>query len=76
MYSKPTAKPNQQDVAQILDVEFEARRAFIDVDVIREEDWSMDMPQRPQRSEMFEMYFVVFLLPALELLCIRLYSEF
>lgn len=38
MYNKPNAKPNQNDVAQILDLEFEARRAFIDADVTREED--------------------------------------
>ena len=35
MYNKPNAKPNQKNVAQILDLEFEARRAFIDVDVIK-----------------------------------------
>lgn len=38
MYKKPNAKPNQNDVAQMLDLEFEARRAFIDADVTREED--------------------------------------
>ena len=38
MYNKPNAKPNQNDVAQILDLEFEARRAFIDSDVTKEED--------------------------------------
>ncbi|KAJ3581970.1 hypothetical protein NHX12_016034 [Muraenolepis orangiensis] len=38
MYNKPNAKPNQHDVAQILDLEVEARRAFIDSDVTREED--------------------------------------
>uniref|UniRef100_A0A1A8Q6R0 Uncharacterized protein n=1 Tax=Nothobranchius pienaari TaxID=704102 RepID=A0A1A8Q6R0_9TELE len=38
MYKKPNANPNQSDVAQILDLEFEARRAFIDSDVTREED--------------------------------------
>ncbi|KAL4008514.1 hypothetical protein ACER0C_002366 [Sarotherodon galilaeus] len=47
MYKKPSAKPNQSDVAQILDLEFEARRAFIDADVTREED-------RP--TKIFEAY--------------------
>lgn len=47
MYNKPNAKPNQNDVAQILDLEFEARRAFIDADVTREED-------RP--AKIFEAY--------------------
>ncbi|CAI5678314.1 unnamed protein product [Oreochromis niloticus] len=47
MYRKPNAKPNQSDVAQILDLEFEARRAFIDADVTREED-------RP--TKIFEAY--------------------
>ncbi|KAL3973270.1 amine sulfotransferase [Sarotherodon galilaeus] len=47
MYRKPNAKPNQSDVAQILDLEFEARRAFIDADVTREED-------RPRK--IFEAY--------------------
>ncbi|XP_071337593.1 uncharacterized protein [Trachinotus anak] len=47
MYNKPNAKPNQNDVAQILDLEFEARRAFIDADVTREED-------RPAKT--FEAY--------------------
>ncbi|XP_051517855.1 uncharacterized protein LOC127419999 [Myxocyprinus asiaticus] len=40
MYKKPNAKPNQGDVAQLLDLEFEARRAFIDADVTKEEDRS------------------------------------
>ena len=73
MYNKPNAKPNQNDVAQILDLEFEARRAFIDADVTKEED-------RP--ANIFEAYpcfkdvrnvcwFVV-----LELLCIHLCTEF
>lgn len=47
MYKKSNAKPNQSDVAQILDLEFEARRAFIDSDVTREED-------RP--TKVFEAY--------------------
>ncbi|XP_025758035.1 uncharacterized protein LOC106097618 isoform X5 [Oreochromis niloticus] len=47
MYRKPNAKPNQSDVAQILDLEFEARQAFIDADVTREED-------RP--TKIFEAY--------------------
>ncbi|XP_076739545.1 uncharacterized protein LOC143412323 [Maylandia zebra] len=47
MYRKPNAKPNQSDVAQILDLEFEARRAFVDADVTREED-------RPRK--IFEAY--------------------
>ncbi|XP_041964251.1 uncharacterized protein LOC121721413 isoform X2 [Alosa sapidissima] len=47
MYNKPNAKPNQSDVAQVLDLEFEARRAFIDADVSREED-------RP--AKIFEAY--------------------
>ncbi|XP_069376319.1 uncharacterized protein [Paralichthys olivaceus] len=47
MYNKPNAKPNQNDVAQILDLEFEARRAFIDADVTKEED-------RP--AKIFEAY--------------------
>ncbi|XP_042560561.1 uncharacterized protein LOC122129896 [Clupea harengus] len=38
MYSRPNSKPNQCDVAQILNLEFEARRAFIDSDAIRKED--------------------------------------
>ncbi|XP_056465603.1 uncharacterized protein LOC130404742 [Gadus chalcogrammus] len=38
MYSKPKSKPNGSDVAQILDLEFEARRAFIDSDATKEED--------------------------------------
>uniref|UniRef100_A0AAV2J1J5 Uncharacterized protein n=1 Tax=Knipowitschia caucasica TaxID=637954 RepID=A0AAV2J1J5_KNICA len=47
MYNKPNAKPNQNDVAHILDLEFEARRAFIDADVTKEED-------RP--AKIFEAY--------------------
>lgn len=47
MYNKPNAKPNQSDVAQILDLEFEASRAFIDADVTKEED-------RP--TKIFEAY--------------------
>lgn len=38
MYKKPNSKPNQSSVAQILDLEFKARRAFIDSDATREED--------------------------------------
>ena len=38
MYSKPKSKQNGSDVAQILDLEFEARRAFIDSDATKEED--------------------------------------
>ncbi|KAI4886931.1 hypothetical protein NFI96_030450 [Prochilodus magdalenae] len=38
MYSKPNSKPNPSDVAQILDLEFDARRAFIDSSVLKEED--------------------------------------
>lgn len=41
MYNKPNAKPNHNDVAQVLDLEFEARRAFIDSDATREEDRSI-----------------------------------
>ncbi|KAF0035386.1 hypothetical protein F2P81_013144 [Scophthalmus maximus] len=47
MYKKPNAKPNQGDVAQILDLEFKARRAFIDADITKEED-------RP--TKVFEAY--------------------
>uniref|UniRef100_A0A1A7XTZ6 Si:dkey-174c13.2 n=1 Tax=Iconisemion striatum TaxID=60296 RepID=A0A1A7XTZ6_9TELE len=36
MCKKP--KPNQQDVSQLLDLEFEARRAFIDSDSMKEEN--------------------------------------
>uniref|UniRef100_A0A0F8AIX2 Uncharacterized protein n=2 Tax=Larimichthys crocea TaxID=215358 RepID=A0A0F8AIX2_LARCR len=36
MYKKP--KPNQDAVCQILDLEFQARRAFIDSDILKEED--------------------------------------
>jgi len=36
MYKKP--KPNQDAVSQILDLEFQARRAFIDSDALKEED--------------------------------------
>ncbi|KAL4006467.1 hypothetical protein ACER0C_000319 [Sarotherodon galilaeus] len=32
------AKPNQEDVSQLLDLEFEARRAFIDSDTMKEEN--------------------------------------
>lgn len=38
LYSKTNAKPNKKDVAQILDLEFKARRAFIDSDATKEED--------------------------------------
>ena len=31
-------KQNRDDVAQLLDLEFEGRRAFIDSDIIREQD--------------------------------------
>lgn len=47
MYKKPDAQPNQNDVAQILELEFEARRAFIDADFTKEED-------RP--TKIFEAY--------------------
>ncbi|XDV50756.1 hypothetical protein PO909_019771 [Leuciscus waleckii] len=47
MYNKPNAKPNKNDVAQVLDLEFQARRAFIDADITREED-------RP--AKIFEAY--------------------
>ncbi|KAL7379471.1 hypothetical protein ABVT39_027806 [Epinephelus coioides] len=47
MYKNPNAKPNQRDVAQLLDLEFEARRAFIVGDVTKEED-------RP--TKIFEAY--------------------
>lgn len=76
MYNKPNAKPNQNDVAQILDLEFEARRASIDADVTREED---------QPSKIFEAYpcfkdvqnvCLFYLLPELELLFIHLCTEF
>ncbi len=46
MYKKPNAKPNQRDIAQLLDLEFEARRDFIVTD-IKEED-------RP--TKIFEAY--------------------
>ncbi|KAL7402141.1 hypothetical protein ABVT39_010360 [Epinephelus coioides] len=36
MYKK--SKPNQDAVSQLLDLEFEARRAFIDCNVLKEED--------------------------------------
>lgn len=36
MYKKP--KPNQDAVCQILDLEFQSRRAFIDSNVLKEED--------------------------------------
>ncbi|XP_054586439.1 uncharacterized protein [Nothobranchius furzeri] len=36
MYKKP--KPNQDAVRQILDLEFQSRRAFIDSDVLKEEE--------------------------------------
>lgn len=45
MYKKP--KPNQDAVCQILDLEFQARRAFIDSDNLKEED-------RP--AKIFEAY--------------------
>ncbi|KAM7366746.1 hypothetical protein PAMP_014696 [Pampus punctatissimus] len=45
MYKKP--KPNQDAVCQILDLEFQARRAFIDCDILKEED-------RP--AKIFEAY--------------------
>ncbi|XP_026012423.1 uncharacterized protein LOC143414606 [Maylandia zebra] len=32
------AKPNQEDVSQLLDLEFEARRSFIDSDTMKEEN--------------------------------------
>lgn len=38
MYSKTNWKPNKSDVTQILDLEFEARRAFIDSDATKGED--------------------------------------
>jgi len=47
MYKKPNAKPNRGDVVQLLDLEFEARRAFIDADVTKDED-------RP--TKIFEAY--------------------
>ncbi|KAK7938985.1 hypothetical protein WMY93_002311 [Mugilogobius chulae] len=47
MYKKPNAKPNPDDVVQLLNLEFKARRAFIDADVTREEE-------RPSR--IFEAY--------------------
>lgn len=47
MYNKPNAKPKQSNVAQLLDLEFEARRAFIDSDSIREED---------RATQIFEAY--------------------
>lgn len=36
LYKKP--KPNRDAVCQILDLEFQSRRAFIDSDVLKEED--------------------------------------
>ncbi|KAM4585548.1 uncharacterized protein PAE49_004768 isoform 1-T1 [Odontesthes bonariensis] len=47
LYKKPNARPNYNDVAQILDLEFQARRAFIDKDFTREEE-------RP--TKIFEAY--------------------
>lgn len=47
LYKKPNARPNLNDVAQILDLQFQARRAFIDEDFTREED-------RP--TKIFEAY--------------------
>ena len=47
MYNKPNAKPIHSDVAQVLDLEFKARRAFINADETREED-------RP--AKIFEAY--------------------
>ena len=47
MYKKPNARPNQRDVATLLDLEFEARLAFIVADVAKEED-------RP--AKIFEAY--------------------
>ncbi|XP_057183497.1 uncharacterized protein LOC130550133 isoform X2 [Triplophysa rosa] len=47
MYKKPNAKPKQGYVAQLLDLEFKARCAFIDADVTKEED-------RPKK--IFEAY--------------------
>ncbi|XP_056292489.1 uncharacterized protein LOC130207799 isoform X2 [Pseudoliparis swirei] len=35
---KTKAKPNKKDVSQLLDLEFQARRLFIDSDVIKEQD--------------------------------------
>ncbi|KAK0143224.1 hypothetical protein N1851_018650 [Merluccius polli] len=37
MYKKQ-ARPNKKDVAQLLDLEFQSRRAFIDSDVTKEQD--------------------------------------
>ena len=45
MYKKP--KPNQDAVCQILDLEFQSRRAFIDSGILKEED-------RP--AKIFEAY--------------------
>lgn len=36
MYKKP--KPNQNAVSQVLDLEFQARRAFIDCNALKEEN--------------------------------------
>lgn len=47
MYKNPNAKPNSSDVVQVLNLEFKARRAFIDAEVTREED-------RP--AKIFEAY--------------------
>ncbi|KAA8579283.1 hypothetical protein FQN60_009109, partial [Etheostoma spectabile] len=35
---KTKARPNKKDVAQLLDLEFQSRRAFIDSDVTKEQD--------------------------------------
>ncbi|KAM9528076.1 uncharacterized protein ACWYII_040868 isoform 1-T4 [Salvelinus alpinus] len=35
---KTKARPNQKDVSQLLDLEFQARRAFIDSDATKEQD--------------------------------------
>ena len=35
---KTKARPNKKDVSQLLDLEFQARRAFIDSDVSKEQD--------------------------------------
>uniref|UniRef100_A0A3Q3EFS4 Si:ch211-208g1.1 n=1 Tax=Labrus bergylta TaxID=56723 RepID=A0A3Q3EFS4_9LABR len=35
---KSRARPNKKDVAQLLDLEYQARRAYIDSDVMKEQD--------------------------------------
>lgn len=35
---KTKARPNKNDVSQLLDLEFQARRAFIDSDATKEQD--------------------------------------